>query len=322
MRVLTGLTSPFPRPEPLVQASRDFDRGRVSAERVDALYRSTEEEVDALERRIGLGVRTAGYVRWPDLYRPIAERWDGFAVGPLTRWLETNTFFRQPILLAPPVRVPGAFASGLPAPLRAAPAGARVLLPGPYSLARLLDNRSGETDAAVVHRLGRLLGEEAAALANDGFSEFLLPDPLLVRDPPEGPLAEATVAAYRAVQAGVGAGRATAWTYGGDARPALPLLDRLHPTVVGIDLTETEPDALPAAPRPGPVGFGVLDSRTTLAEEPEEIARIAHDAARRRGATEVLLGPAGPLDLLPWGPAARKAEQLARVPNARSGGPA
>ncbi|HYA58452.1 MAG TPA: hypothetical protein VEH57_08370 [Thermoplasmata archaeon] len=313
MIVRAGLTSPFPRSESLVEATRDLDRGRTTAEAVEELFASTEAEVVALERRLGLDSLTGGYLRWPDLFRPIAESWEGFAVGPLTRWFETNTFFRQPVLLAPPVRTPGAIRARLPRPVREAPSEGRVLLPGPYTFAGLLDNRSGETDPAVVHRLGRLLADEVKELRSLGLTVFQFTDPLLVVRPPEGHFAEATVAAYDAVREAVAGGTSIVWTFGADAGPAMPLLDRLRPSVVGIDLAETDPETLPVDPHRAGLGLGVVDARTTLSEDPAEVARIVRAAVERRRPSSVWVGPGGPLDLLPWEPATRKLHVLPAV---------
>jgi 5-methyltetrahydropteroyltriglutamate--homocysteine methyltransferase len=311
MEIHVGLTSPFPRSEALVQATRDLDRRRTTPEAVEAAFRSAEEEVVALEQRLGFAPLTAGYLRWPDLFREVAGRWDGFAVGPLARWFDSNTFFRQPILLAPPGRVAGVIAASLPPPVRAAPNAAQVLLPGPYSLGRLLDNRSGETDLAVVHRLGRLLGEEVRELRAAGYGAFLVADPLLVTQRPTGPMAESVVEAYRSIGSAANGGTAVVWTYGADAAPALPLLDRLEVAAVGIDLADTEVDQLPPGPKGRGLGLGVLDPRTTLAEDPAEIARVVRTAAARRHAGPLWLGPGAPLDLLPAEVATRKLEGLA-----------
>jgi len=319
MNVRTGLTGPFPRSEALVAATRDFDRGRTSADTLEELFAKTEREVLALEHRLGFDGPTAGYLRWPDLFRPFAETWEGFTVGPLTRWLETNTFYRQPILLAPPGRTAGAVAARLPPPLLGTAANARVLLPGPYSFTVMLDNRSGETEPALIHRLGRLLGEEVRELRGRGFSTFLFSEPQLVVRPPEGPRAEAVVAGYRAVEAALNGGSSIVWTYGADARPAFPLLDRLPVSAVGVDLTETEVEQLPAGPSRQGLGLGVLDSRTTLEEDPTEVARVVRAAHARRPAPAVWLGPGGPLDLLPWDAATRKLEVLPAVRAALAG---
>jgi 5-methyltetrahydropteroyltriglutamate--homocysteine methyltransferase len=313
MQAVTSLTSAFPRSEALVDATRDLDRGRTTAEAVQELYRRTEAEVAQLEERLGLELRTGGYLRWQDLFRPFAETWEGFTVGPLTRWFETNQFYRQPILHAPPARAAGAIAGWLP------PAGAdgahprKAILPGPYTFAGLVDNRSGETSEALTHRLGRLLGEEVRDLRAAGYAAFQFQEPLLVNHPPEGTRAEAVVAAYKAIASGADGAITAVWTFFGDAQPAWPLLTRLPVSLVGVDLSETE--ALTLAPpreRRG-LGLGVIDPRTSLVEEPGEVVRLVRSVAERQRPTLLWLGSGAPLDLLPWEPAARKLHVLPAV---------
>jgi 5-methyltetrahydropteroyltriglutamate--homocysteine methyltransferase len=310
MIVRTGLTGAFPRSEELVGATRDLDRGRTTPEAVEEQFAAAERNVLQLEGRLGLDTVTGGYLRTADLFRPIAETWDGFSVGPLARWFETNTFYRQPILLSPPGRVPGALASRLPPALRSDPEHARVILPGPYSLAGLLDNRSGEADTALVHRLGRLLGEEVAELRGLGFRTFQFTDPLLVVQPPEGPRGEAVVTGYTAIGQATDGGTSIVWTYGADAIPALPLLDRLPVSVVGFDLADTDAERLPERKGGPGLGLGVVDSRTTLEEDPVEVARVVRAVHARRHPPAIWLGPGGPLDLLPEEPATRKLHVL------------
>ncbi len=313
MIVRTGLVGPFHRPEPLVTATRDLDRGRTTPEAVEELFEAAEREVVALERRLGFDSLTAGFLRWPDLFRPFAETWEGFSVGPLTRWLETNTFFRQPILLAPPGRAPGALATRLPPSLRAHPESGRIVLPGPYTFAGVLDNRSGETDEAVIHRLGRTLAEEVRELRDLGFRTFVFSEPLLVVEPPEGPRAAAVTAGYEALQGALSGANSIVWTYGADAIPAFPLLDRLPVGAVGIDLADTDVEKLPASSQRTGLGLGVVDPRTTLGEDPAEVARVVRAACDRRRPSTVWLAPGAPLDLLPWEPAPRKLPVLPAV---------
>jgi 5-methyltetrahydropteroyltriglutamate--homocysteine methyltransferase len=310
MIVRTGLTGPFPRSEALVAATRDLDRGRATGEVVEELYARTEAEVVALERRLGFDTVTGGYLRWADLFRPFAETWEGFTVGPLTRWFETNTFYRQPILHSPPGRVAGAIAARLPPPLAREPVRAGVILPGPYTFAGLLENRSGEAEEALVHRLGRLIAEETKELLGRGFTTFQFSEPLLVDRPPERALAEAVVAAYRSIQTAAGRSTTLVWTYGGDANPVFPLLDRLPVSAVGVDLAETEWESIPASTERRGLGLGVVDPRTTLVEDASDVVRIVHGLRDRRKPSLLVLGPGGPLDLLPWEPATRKLHVL------------
>lgn len=312
MAIYTSLTGPFPRSEELVGATRDLDRGRTTPEALEEIYARTEAEVVQLEGRLGTDRLTAGYLRWPDLFRPIAESWGGFSVGPVTRWFETNTFYRQPILHAPPERAAGAIAGRLPPSLRGGgTARALVLLPGPYTLAGLLDNRSGETGPALVHRLGRLLAEELRELRAGGYDAFEFAEPLIVTNPPTGPTAESIVAAYDSVRAAAGGATTIVWTYFGDAAPSLSLLGRLAVSTVGVDLSETDPAALEHGIGGRSIGLGVIDPRTTLSEDPGEIARIARHVKERARPPHLWLGPGAPLDLLPAEPAAKKLHALA-----------
>jgi 5-methyltetrahydropteroyltriglutamate--homocysteine methyltransferase len=307
-----SITSPFPRNERLIAATRDLDRGRTTPELAEKAFSEAENELLTLEERLFSNV-TAGYLRWNDLFRPFAETWTGFTVGPLTRWLETNTFFRQPILSAAPQRTPGAIASRLPPPLTSRREKARVILPGPYTFAQVLENRSEMTDSEVLLALGRLLGEEVRELSALGFGVFQFSDPILVTHLPEEAAEEAVVRAYQSITDAQPAATSVVWTFGASAGPALPLLDRLPVSVVGIDLTDTEPESL----RPGPerlgLGLGIIDPRTTLPETLGDTVGVVREALRRRPASSVWLGPGAPLDLLPARPAEQKLLRLSDV---------
>jgi len=311
MEVRTSLTGPFPRSETLVTATRDLDRGRTTAEAVEALFAAAEDEVVALEERLELDTVTGGYLRWADVFRPFAETWSGATVGPVTRWFETNTFYRQPILHAPPERVAGAIADRLPAaPRRRAGTKAKAILPGPYTFTSLLDNRSGETTEGLIHRIGRLLAQEVRELKGLGYAHIQFQEPSLVVDTPKGARAEAVVAAYQGIAEAATGTTTTVWTFFGDAAPAQPLLGRLAVSAVGVDLAETDPEQLRPFPDRRALGLGVIDPTTTLVEEPGEIARVARKVADKVRPSAIWLGPGAPLDLLPAEAARRKLHLL------------
>lgn len=317
MPVRITLTGPFPRSEELVAATRDFDRGRIDAPALEAVYARAEGEVVQLEKQLATDRLTGGYLRWADLFRPIAEGWGGFTVGPITRWFETNTFFRQPILNGPPERTPGSLAARLPPSLpREGPGRALVVLPGPYTLAGLLENRSGETAQALVHRFGRLFAEEVRELRGAGYASFEWVEPLLVYEPPSPTTSEAVIAAYQAIGAAAGDATTLLWTYFGDAAPLLPLLSRLAVSHVGFDLSETDPKSITDRLGGRGLGLGVVDPRTTLSEDAPEVVAIVRELQRRLQPPSIWLGPGAPLDLLAAEPAARKLHVLSAARDA------
>jgi 5-methyltetrahydropteroyltriglutamate--homocysteine methyltransferase len=119
----------FPRSEALVQATRDLDRGRTSQDAVDAQVEADRGELVRVQQEAGLDLISDGMLTWQDLFRPLLESSDGLEPGPLTRFLDTNTFYRAPHA--------GTAAPKLSSSL-ASPeiAGPRVVtLPSPFALA-------------------------------------------------------------------------------------------------------------------------------------------------------------------------------------------
>ena len=305
-----GLTGPFPRPEALVRATRDLDRGRISAAEGAAAFAAAEAEVLRLEGSLGFDVRTGGALRWPDLFRPFVEGWRGVEAGALTRFFETNTFYRQPVLRERPGAPGGQLARwGLPPP------PGRLFLPGPYSFAGLSEVAYRPAEGgSVVEDLADGLARELASLGADAPAEVEFLEPLLVVRPPPVDRRPAVVRAYARLAGALPGVRSTVWTYLGDAGPVLPLLAQLPVGGVGFDVFETEWDG-PVSLGDRTLGLGCLDPTTSLAEDPGELRPRLEAAVGAFRPRTVWLGPNPPFDLLPFGPAA---EKLALLPSLRT----
>src|SRR6188474_1340583 len=86
----------YPRSEALVQATRDLDRGRTTQEAVDEQIARDRDELLSVQQQAGLDLLSDGMLTWQDLFRPILDAADGLEPGALTRFLDTNTFYRAP----------------------------------------------------------------------------------------------------------------------------------------------------------------------------------------------------------------------------------
>src|SRR5918999_3790710 len=75
-----------------------LDRGEAREEDVGAAQDALALEV--IEEQIAAGVEivTDGHVRWDDGQTRFAEGLEGFVVGGLIRYFDTNTYFRQPVV--------------------------------------------------------------------------------------------------------------------------------------------------------------------------------------------------------------------------------
>src|SRR5256714_3703807 len=123
----------YPRSERLVQATRDLDRGRTSEEAVDEQVERDLAELVAVQQEAGLDLLADGMLRWQDLFRPVLEASDGLEPGPLTRFLDTNSFYRAPTATSGEPRLREPLDERYVAPL---PGPRIVTLPSPYALAQ------------------------------------------------------------------------------------------------------------------------------------------------------------------------------------------
>jgi 5-methyltetrahydropteroyltriglutamate--homocysteine methyltransferase len=280
----------YPRSEALVQATRDLDRGRVPQEGVDAQVAEDFRELVAVQEQAGLTLLSDGLLRWQDHFRPLAERSEGLDARPLTRFLDTNTFFRA-------VLVDGEPRLTDPVPAPDLPAGRWLAsLPSPYAFAR-----AAEGAASAKALAANVLAPQIDAYAQKGAALVVLIDPFVARggDVAEllGALAELPDDVPLAVQLPLG-----------DAGPVLTALAEAPVEAIGVDFYATSLDSVPTD-YPKEIMAGVVDSRSSALEDPAEIARFVDGLSQRKPAG-VALAPNGDLQFVPE-PIAR--EKIARL---------
>ncbi|MFA6036160.1 MAG: hypothetical protein WC759_04350, partial [Candidatus Micrarchaeia archaeon] len=117
------------RSEELVKATRDLDRKRVSEAECGAVRRKDAVALVELQKALGAEYVYDGGQQWQDLLRPFAEKSAGLGVGALTRWFETNTFYKKPLKKG---NIAGAEFIAEYVYADALPANRKAVLPGPY----------------------------------------------------------------------------------------------------------------------------------------------------------------------------------------------
>ena len=279
----------YPRSETLVQATRDLDRGRTTPEAVAGQMQRDLEELVSVQRAAGLTYVSDGMLGWQDVFRPLADAAEGLDARPLTRFLDTNTFYRAVLVEGEP---------RLEAPLRAPdlPAGQWVgTLPSPLAFARAArDEVSAEKLAADV------LSPQVEAWTAAGAALIVLSEPFAAREEEADEL-------LRALGELPSAPLALQLPFG-DAGSILPALADARVSAIGIDFYATSPDAVPMG-FPKEILAGVVDSRSSALESPDEIGRFVERLAGREPGG-VSLTPNGDLQFVPE-PIAR--QKLARL---------
>ena len=282
-----------PRSEALVQATRDLDRGRTSAEAVDAQFAHDLDELVRVQQEAGLDLLADGMLRWQDLFRPLLEASEGLEPGPLTRFLDTNSFYRAPTASSGEPRLRAPLDERLVAPL---PGPRIVTLPSPYALAHGTGIPAKVVATSILKPQLDALDAELVVLS----------EPFLAREGAQG-LSELR----EALAALEGGPKLALQITFGDARELLENgLAELPVEGIGVDFYATHATDIPA-------GFdklllaGVVDARSSALEDPQEIA----DFVERLDVERVALVPNGDLQYVSE-PIAR--QKLARLGAART----
>lgn len=288
-----------PRSEELVAATRDFDRGRTDARALAEVRRRDAQALVDVQAKAGFLHVSDGLLGFQDLFRPFAEKVKGAKVGPITRWFDNNTFYRQPIIESSLHRTGPAVAAYHEAAKLPKGHKWKAVLPGPYTFAKLVDDQSyGSAEKLLTAFARDVLAAEVKALAKDGFGWVQFSEPALVKDRAQPEELEALQRAYFNILEGVRITSSVTTSFG-DASRILQDLFELPVDYVGVDLTETPLDAFEGlAPTRG-LQAGIVDARSSIVEKPDHIVATAEEILEVAAFPALALAPSAELEYVP-----------------------
>lgn len=287
--------------------TRDIERGRVTADRVDEAYRADREALLEAQRAAGLDFLSDGLLRWQDLFRPLVDGSEGMAARVLVRWFDNNSFYRAPEVSGKPSLgdVPAwVLEDGIPEPRVAT-------LPSPYLFSRVALG-GGSPDDLMLGLAHDVLAPAAARMVEAGCRLVHLEEPWIPYAGIEDgswPAFERAVSIVRDAAEGA---VVVLHSYYGDASPYADRLRRLPVDAVGIDLVETRVDALPAPWETGLVA-GCLDGRSSVLEDPDAVTAFVRRAADRLEPSALYVTSGSELELAGPEVAPRKLVALGEV---------
>src|SRR3990172_9002240 len=88
----------LPHPARLRNAINRFDRGEMTEEELRRVEDEVTIEVLQEQAEAGLDLVTDGQIRWEDEQTYLARRLSGISINGLTRWFDTNMYYRQPVI--------------------------------------------------------------------------------------------------------------------------------------------------------------------------------------------------------------------------------
>ena len=270
----------YPRSEQLVQATRDLDRGRTSQESVDEQVERDLAELVSVQQHAGLDLLADGMLRWQDLFRPVLEASEGLETGALTRFLDTNTFYRAPHATTATPKLATPLDQRHVAPL---PGPRLVTLPSPFALSQGTGVPAHTIAENVLKPLVEALDADLVVLAEPFFGREETTSPSELE---------------QALGALAGGPRLALQLTFCDAREPLEQgLADLPVDAIGIDFYGTHLSDVPK-------GFdklvlaGVVDARSSTLEDPRELALFAERLRNEREVEQIALVPNGDLQFV------------------------
>jgi 5-methyltetrahydropteroyltriglutamate--homocysteine methyltransferase len=282
----------------LRRALHEFDRGSIDQTALEAEFdRGTERAVREMDEA-GIDVPNHGLIRSDDLFSPFVRVWRNVSREALERWFDNNTYFRIPVVSGPIEPTGAATVGELEVARRATRKPVKASVCGPFTFARLADDRHYRERGALALAVAGALRSELERLAAAGADLVDVEEPALARWPEDWSGDPGRV--YAALAGGTKLRLAVQLSM----FPIDAVADRLGElpvAQVGIDVRSRPTRALERLRlAEQTLVLGVVDARNTKLETPDEIARLIEAAARRVDASRIWVAPTTSLEYLPY----------------------
>jgi 5-methyltetrahydropteroyltriglutamate--homocysteine methyltransferase len=310
-----------PRPARLRNAINKRDRGDITTEELAVVADEVTVEVIAEQIDAGVDIVTDGQVRWDDDQTYVARRMSGVEIGGLQRYLDTNTYYREPeitgaVALQEPVLAKDwQFAQAQSAkPVKA-------IVPGPYTLAALsLDKHYNNRETLALAFADALRGEVEALVAA-GCKHIQVNDPVIVFNKDDyGTFHKAITRLLD----GVSGAETGLYTWFSDCNGILSQMLELPCDAIGLDLVAGRGnwEALKSVRFEKKLGAGIVDGRNVRMETAEQVADAVKRLSKIVPAERLYVNPSCGLEYVPRETAFDKLKVMAAGARQAEGVPA
>lgn len=98
MKIETLVYGIYPKSEKLRKSISRYERKKIGHEELELEFEAEKKEIIAKLLSSRITYFSDPILNWYDLFRPLVLLFDGIDLGQLTRYKETNTFYRLPII--------------------------------------------------------------------------------------------------------------------------------------------------------------------------------------------------------------------------------
>ncbi len=309
------VTGILPRPKELIEATRGYIQSRTTKETLKKAFEDATSKVVDAQLSDRFDYVTDGMLEWQDMLRPFATGIEGMKTGSLARWFNNNTFYREPVIVGEIQRKKKiveeiTHIENLPSNVPW-----KAILPAPYTFTQLSHDVFYNNKIEFMFKYAEILREEITSLAKIGFKYVQLSDPALVYQPISKNLEKYALndvgEALKVAVEGISV-KTCLQTFFGDFSQILPEAIEFPVDHLGLDLYETDPEKLKEYSFKRGVALGLVDSRNSLIEKPDELVLVAEgiiESIYQSTIKEVFICPNCDLEFLPW----KRAEEKMKV---------
>lgn len=292
----------------LRRAIADLEVKKIDEAGLRAVQDDVAREVIREQEKAGLDVVTDGHVRWYDPVSHWIGQLKGVRITGLLRFFDNNFYFRQPVVETDLEK--SAPATSLVREFQFARSTAKrpvkVVLTGPYTLARLSQNNFYADFDDFLSALTKVFAQEVRALARAGVKHLQVDEPSLLESPKD-------FARFRKSQipwmGAAGSIHKQLFFYFGALDGLCAKLLDLPVEAIGVDLVSHPGNLQSVSRSKWPAGkrlvAGVVDGRNTKLENAPQVAQAVRRLQKRIGAS-VTVAPSSGLEFLPRSSAYQK----------------
>jgi 5-methyltetrahydropteroyltriglutamate--homocysteine methyltransferase len=299
------------------QALRRTTAQRDRGEKTDADVRAAEDALVLLalqdQERAGADIVTDGLIRWGDPISYLAAKLEGARINGLHRYLDTNFYFRRPVVDRKLKRTRALVVDEIQWAGQRSTRPVKAVLTGPFTLAHL-SLYEGEIAgwAPLARFYAEALSAEVAALAAAGVRVIQVDEPALLKHTEQLPLARESLGLLAARK---GNSELALALYFGDVTPLYARFQELPVDSLILDFTYSPglPRVIEAEGSAKSLGFGLLDGRNTQLEDKSVVARQLERMLTRVSARRSYLTTSCGIEYLPRDRAQAKLRHLTAI---------
>ncbi len=318
MRIWGMVLGGYPRNKVARYALRDRERGTIEYGRVEEEIISVGSAIIGVQLASGFPLVVDGMIDWHDIFRPFVESWRNVTPTGLLRYFDNNFFYRIPVFIDDPEPTNPILAPRVKRFLPLAePASIKIVIPGPVTLVRMSQNKTGLSDSELIERVTALLADEAKNAAKAGASFIQIDEPFLADIDATVDDAQIAVDMASRIKAKAGVPVALSVYFNVPETSVYEVLAKSQVDYLGIDVIDA-PDRgqalVTSIPDIKPVlMLGVVDARRIYDDDFNKITKIVGGIVDKVSVKELVLTTSTWLDLIPYKYAIRKTRLLGEL---------